>query len=126
MNGQPDRPATGSDPVSATYTARLCPQPDHGIRLDPSPNSVLPERPEELNLLALAVAIALGHAGFEHHPEPRVAEIQTLDALLSGEITAPWRAPLAAPGQDLHVRCDRLPTGVWVCSVGPAPADARQ
>lgn len=102
---------------SPTYSAELRNLPDHGLQLQPSAASVVPDQPEDLNLLALAVAIALGRAGYEHHPEPRDPEIQTFDALLRGETTAPWRPETGVDDQPTHIRCEQLPTRVWTCTV---------
>jgi hypothetical protein len=107
------------------YVARLVEVPDQGVRLEPTAGSVVPDNPYEVNLLALAVALAMGGAEYEHHPEPRNAEVQTLEGLLAGTATMPWRAgrPQAAGAPEPYVLCARSPSATWKCRVGPLPDD---
>ena len=78
--------------MADTYAAKVVEVPGEGIRLVPTRDSALPEQPNDVNLLGMSVALALGAAAYEHHPAPRDPELQTLDALLAGETTMPWRA----------------------------------
>lgn len=104
--------------MNPTYTAALVQQPEHGLRLMPTAQSVVPEDPSEVNLLALAVVHALGVAGWEHHPAPRDPEVQTLEAVLAGEVSLPWRSDSAAPGA--QIVCSRPDSAGWTCRVaGP-------
>ena len=105
-----------------TYRARLIPVHDRGTLLEPLPDTVVPDQPNEVNMLSLAVAHALGVAGYDHHPEPRDAEFQTLDALLAGKVAMPWRHD--RPHGDLtegeHAAllvCERTAAAVWQCRV---------
>jgi hypothetical protein len=75
---------------AGSYVARIVDVPGQGIRLEPAEDSVSPDQPTETNLLAMSAALALGAAGYRHHPEPRDADLQTLDALLAGEVVMPW------------------------------------
>jgi hypothetical protein len=71
--------------------------------------------------------MALGAAGYEHHPEPRDPGLQTIDALLEGHTTAPWRASQGgggdgsgggAAGPAGHaVVCQRSKSASWSCHV---------
>ena len=107
--------------MTGSYTADIIDVPNHGIRLRPEPGADVPRAPSEQNLLALAIALALGAAGYEHHPEPRDPGLQTIDALLEGHTTAPWRAGQAASGdgQPLGhaVVCQRSKSAAWSCHV---------
>jgi hypothetical protein len=96
-----------------TYVARIVDVPGSGLRLEPAEGSVAPDQPTEVNLLGMAVALALGAAGYKHHSETRDPELQTLDALLAGEAVMPWRHP-AEPGD-----------AVLVCETGPAGPQCR-
>jgi hypothetical protein len=106
------------DGLTTTYTARIADAGEHGVRLEPGADAGIPERPSETNLLALAVALAMGSADYEHHPEPRDPEIQTLEGLLDGTATMPWRA-VRADGStgDHYVVCTRSDAGAWRCRV---------
>ncbi|GAA4586404.1 hypothetical protein GCM10023194_32510 [Planotetraspora phitsanulokensis] len=123
-----------------TYTARIVESPGEGIRLEPTEDSGVPEHPSEINLLGLAVALALGSAGYEHHPEPRNTEIQTIEALLEGTATMPWRSRPAgaaagdasgeaggeaegAPETAAFVVCERSESGVSKCRVEHRPVE---
>ncbi|HEX5205019.1 hypothetical protein ACFQS1_33810 [Paractinoplanes rhizophilus] len=75
------------------YVATIVDVPGGGIRLDPADVSAVPEKLDEIHLLVLAVAFALGRAGYDHHPEPRDPAMQTLEGVLNGESVLPWRAP---------------------------------
>jgi hypothetical protein len=99
------------------YTAVIVEVPDHGIRLEPAPGTDVPDAPNEVNLLAMSIALALGRAAYEHHPEPRDTGVQTLDALLAGEAVMPWRAGQADASH--QVSCDRSESGAWTCQVTP-------
>jgi len=114
--------------VTGSYTADIIDVPSHGIRLRPEHGADVPRAPSEQNLLALAIALALGAAGYEHHPEPRDPGLQTIDALLEGHTTAPWRAaradrdgPAAGPagpaGPAHAVVCHRSKSAAWSCHV---------
>jgi hypothetical protein len=96
------------------YVARIVEVPDRGIKLEPLADSVAPEQPTEVSLLAMSIALALGAAGYRHHAEQRDPELQTLDALLSGDAVMPWRAP--AGGTASYVVCD-LTDGPPKCQV---------
>jgi hypothetical protein len=102
--------------MSDTYVARVEVVPDRGIRLDPVPEARIPDAPAEVNLLAVSIALALGQAGYEHHPEPRNPNCQTLEALLAGEVVIPWRAAGGSPVARQAV-CERSADGVWQCRV---------
>jgi hypothetical protein len=101
--------------VTTTYTAALVPQPDEGVRLAPAAGVAVPEDPSQVNLLALAVVHALGVAGWEHHPQPRNPEVQTLEAVLTGEVSLPWRA--GSDGSGGSIECTRQDSSVWTCRV---------
>jgi hypothetical protein len=107
------------------YVARVVEVPDLGVRLEPTAGSVIPDNPYEVNLLALAVALAMGAAEYEHHPELRDTEVQTLEGLLAGTATMPWRAgrPAAAGAAEPYVLCEKSRSANWRCRVGPPPAD---
>jgi hypothetical protein len=113
--------------MSDTYDARVLDIPGEGIRLEPAEGSAVPGKPNDVNLLGMAVALALGASGYEHHPEPRDPELQTLDALLAGEATMPWRARAAeqarAAGAVPHVVCERTANGAFRCEVRHRPAE---
>lgn len=111
--------------MSDIYAARVVDVPDEGIRLEPTRDSAVPEQPNDVNLLGMAVALALGAAAYEHHPEPRNPQVQTLETLLAGEAVMPWRARSdeargtaegdgdAAP----YVVCERTGNGAFKCDV---------
>jgi hypothetical protein len=107
--------------VTGSYTADIIDVPSHGIRLQPEQGADVPRAPGEQNLLALAIAMALGAAGYEHHPEPREPGLQTIDALLEGHSTAPWRAGRAdggpTGGHGHAVVCTRSKSAAWSCHV---------
>ncbi len=100
------------------YVARIVEVPGHGIKLEPVADSVAPEEPTEVNLLGMAIALALGAAGYRHHAEQRDPELQTLDALLSGEAVMPWRAGGSSSSDAPYIVCD-LSDGPPKCEVRP-------
>lgn len=102
--------------TAGRYIARIVEVPEHGIKLEPAEGSVAPDEPTEVNLLGMAIALALGAAGYHHHAEPRDAELQTLDALLSGDAVMPWRP--AQSGDTPYVVCE-LNDGKPTCEVRP-------
>ncbi|WP_329133350.1 hypothetical protein OG552_15665 [Streptomyces sp. NBC_01476] len=104
--------------MSDMYAAKVSDVPDKGIRLIPTPDATVPELPNEVNLLGMAVALALGAASYEHHPAPRDPEVQTLDALLAGEAVMPWRPEAAVAGDgEPYVVCERTENGAYRCVV---------
>ena len=110
--------------MTGSYTADIIDVPSHGIRLRPEDGADVPRAPSEQNLLALAIALALGAAGYEHHPEPRDPGLQTIDALLEGHTTAPWRSGPAGrddgsgdPPTGHAVVCQRSKSAAWSCHV---------
>ncbi len=102
--------------TAGRYVARIVEVPDHGIKLEPVEGSVAPQGPTEVNLLGMAIALALGAAGYRHHTEQRDAELQTLDALLSGDAVMPWRP--AEDGSTPYIVC-ALNDGRPTCEVQP-------
>ncbi|MGW6280131.1 hypothetical protein [Kribbella sp. NPDC055071] len=98
------------------YVAQIVEVPEHGIKLVPAEGSVAPDEPTEVNLLGMAIALALGAAGYRHHTEQRDPELQTLDALLTGDAVMPWR-PSEAGGTP-HIVCE-LNDGRPTCEVRP-------
>ncbi|MFI5611479.1 hypothetical protein [Amycolatopsis sp. NPDC051903] len=104
--------------MSDSYTAAIVYTPEAGVRLRPDGGGDLPAAANDVNLLGMAIALALGRAGYEHHPEPRDPELQTLDALIAGDAVMPWRRP--AGGDDEQIACTRGAGGVWSCEVKPA------
>jgi hypothetical protein len=108
--------------MAGTYIARIVDVPGEGIRLEPTAGSEVPEQPNDVNLLAMAVALALGAAAYEHHPEPRNPEVQTLEALLTGEATMPWRGGSTSSGPaSPYVVCERTGSGTPRCRVQHGP-----
>jgi hypothetical protein len=108
--------------VTQSYRARVAEIHDEGILLQPEPGTTVPEDPSEVNLLVLAIAAALGAAHYEHHPEARSSELQSLEALLAGETAIPWRPGSARPdgADEPHLVCERLPSSAWRCRVESA------
>ncbi len=96
--------------TAGSYVARIVQVPDHGIRFEPAEGTVPPEQPTEVNLLGMAIALALGAAGYRHHPEPRNPELQTLVALLGGEAVMPW-LPSTDATTDSYIVCEFTPAG---------------
>ena len=99
------------------YVARIVEVPDHGIKLEPGEGTTVPEKPTEVNLLGMAVALALGAAGYRHHAEQRDSELQTLDALLAGDAVMPWKP--AHAGATAYLVCE-LNDGRPTCEVRPS------
>jgi hypothetical protein len=108
--------------MTDSYTAVIVEVPGEGIRLRPTPGEEIPELPNELNLLAISIALALGHAAYEHHPEPRVTGVQTIEALIAGDAVMPWRAGQAEEAQ--YVSCARSSSGAWTCQVQAGTPEA--
>ena len=102
--------------TSGRYAARIVEIPGYGIRLEPTEDSDRPDQPNDINLLALAIALALGSAGYQHHPALRDPELQTLEGLLAGETVMPWRLGHAYEPEP-YLICDRSATGPPVCRV---------
>jgi hypothetical protein len=103
--------------LTDSYQARVVEIRDQGILLQPDSGRAIPTEPSDVNLLALAVAMALGAADYEHHPEPRSSEMQSLDGMLAGETAIPWRPGPSrrdAAGEP-YVVCERLPSSAWTC-----------
>ncbi|WP_329000546.1 hypothetical protein OHA18_39670 [Kribbella sp. NBC_00709] len=102
--------------TAGRYVARIVEVPDHGIKLEPAESSAAPQEPTEVNLLGMAIALALGAAGYRHHTEQRDPELQTLDTLLSGDAVMPWKP--AEAGSTAYVVCE-LNDGRPTCEVRP-------
>jgi hypothetical protein len=110
--------------MAGKYTARIVDVPGEGIRLAPTDESTIPDQPTAADQLALAIALALGAADYEHHPEPRNPELQTVEAMLAGDAVLPWWAG-AEPGHsagEAHVVCEISDSGVAKCTVQRLPA----
>jgi hypothetical protein len=105
--------------TAGRYVARIIEVPDHGIKLEPAADAVVPGEPTEVNLLGMAIALALGAAGYHHHAEQRDPALQTLDTLLSGDAVMPWRPP--ETGSTAYLVCD-LNDGRPTCEVRPTPS----
>jgi hypothetical protein len=105
--------------VSDSYRARVAEIHAQGILLQPDAGTTVPDDPSQVNLLVLAIAAALGAAGYEHHPEVRSSELESLDALVAGEVAIPWRpvAPRADGADEPQLVCERLPSSAWRCRV---------
>jgi len=101
------------------YVARIVEVPGHGIQLDPEDGTTVPDQPTEVNLLGMAIALALGAAGYRHHAEQRDPKLQTLDALIAGDAVMPWRPPEA--GRTAYLVCE-LNDGRPTCEVRPSAA----
>lgn len=100
--------------VAARYVAEIV-EAGHGVRLRPTVDSAVPTDPTEVNLLGLAIALAMGAAGYQHHPEPRDPELQTIDALLAGDATMPWQP--GQPGGTPQVVCEKPDDAPWRCRI---------
>jgi hypothetical protein len=112
--------------MTGTYTAEIADVPDQGVRLRPTDPAAIPADPSEANLLALAIALAMGAADYEHHPEPRDPGIQTIDGLLAGDTTMPWR-PAGGQHPGHYLVCERSGSASWRCHVQQqAPGDTAQ
>lgn len=115
--------------MTGSFTAEIVEVPGHGVRLRPAgplATPATPADPGEANLLALAIALAMGAAGYEHHPEPRDPGIQTIDGLLAGDAAMPWRAAGGQPPGH-YVVCERSGPGSWKCHLqDQAPGDPAQ
>jgi len=103
--------------TDGAYVARIVDVPDLGIRLEPGEGAVTPVEPTQVNMLGLAVALALGAAGYRHHPEPRDPELQTLDTLLAGEAVMPWLSAEDANDAQVYIVCEPSTTGLPQCEV---------
>jgi hypothetical protein len=122
--------------MADTYTARIVDVPGQGLRLAPTDDAAVPEQPNEAHLLALAVALALGAAGYQHHPQPRDPRVQTIETLLTGDAVMPWRAGSSReaderdagadcpPGTAAYVVCDCTHAGNPKCHVRCVPTEA--
>jgi hypothetical protein len=112
--------------MTGSYTAEIADVPDQGVRLRPTDPAAIPAEPSEANLLALAIALAMGAADYEHHPEPRDPGIQTIDGLLAGDTTMPWR-PAGGQHPGHYLVCERSGSASWRCHVQQqAPGDTAQ
>jgi hypothetical protein len=103
--------------MSDSYTAAIVYTPATGVRLRPEGGEV-PADANDVNLLGMSIALALGRAGYAHHPEPRDPELQTIDALIAGDAVMPWCRP--DDEGDQRITCTRGAGGVWSCEVRPA------
>jgi hypothetical protein len=106
--------------MTGSYTAEIVDVPGHGVRLRPTGPAATPAEPGGANLLALAIALAMGADGYEHHPEPRDPGIQTIDGLLAGDTAMPWQ-PAGGQQPGHHIVCERSGSGSWKCHVQRQP-----
>jgi hypothetical protein len=104
--------------VAARYSAEIVEEAG-GVRLRPTGDGAVPAEPNEVHLLGLAIALTMGSAGYEHHPEPRDPDI-TIDALLTGEVKMPWRRPSGGAGPASRIVCERSDSSAWRCRLEPA------
>jgi hypothetical protein len=118
------RPTSASEEgaLSEYYVARIVEVEGTGIRLQPTEDAKVPGGGNDVNLLALAVALALGHAAYHHHPEIRDAQIDTIDGLLSGEVTMPWvptdgHGHVDCPDDAPYIVCELMSGGAVHCKV---------
>jgi hypothetical protein len=106
--------------VAARYTAEIVEEAGGGgVRLRPTDGTAIPTELNEIHLLGLAIALAMGAAGYEHHPEPRDPDL-TIDTLLTGEVTMPWQRPAGGGAQASRVVCERSDSAAWRCRIEPA------
>jgi hypothetical protein len=106
--------------TAGRYIARIVDVPGQGIRLEPTQESTRPDEPTGTNLLGMAIALALGAAGYHHHPQTRNPELQTLDTLLAGDAVMPWRGD-TPPGDTTFIVCEPAPTGHPTCHLEHRP-----
>src|SRR3954466_7190410 len=104
--------------MSDQYVATIVKVPGYGIRLEPAAGSVTPAQVDDMHLLVLAVAFALGRGGYDHHPEPRDPAAQTLEGVLDGTSVLPWWTA-SDPMRDVIV-CDLGDKGMPRCRLIPA------
>ena len=104
--------------MAARYRAEIVEEAGHGVRLRPTDGTAAPAELNEVHLLGLAVALAMGAAGYEHHPQPRNADI-TIDALLAGEVSMPWQPP-SGRAAGSRIVCERSDSAAWRCRIEPA------
>jgi hypothetical protein len=102
--------------TAGRYVARIVEVPEHGIKFEPAEGAVTPDEPTEVNLLGMAIALALGAAGYRHHAEQRDPQLQTLATLLSGDAVMPWQPPESAGTP--YIVCE-LNDGPPTCEVRP-------
>ena len=102
--------------MTSSYTAEIVGVPGHGVRLRPADPAAIPAEPSEANLLALAIALAMGAADYEHHPEARDPGIQTIDGLLAGDAAMPWQ-PAGGQNPGHYLVCERSGSASWRCHV---------
>lgn len=97
------------------YAAKICEVPGEGIRFEPDEESAVSSGVNAMHLLVLGIALALGRAGYDHHPSPRDPAIQTIEGVLDGQAVLPWLPP---PGpSDARIICDIDQAGVPRCRV---------
>lgn len=104
--------------VAASYRADIAEEAG-GVRLRPTDGTAVPTEPNEVHLLGLAIALTMGSAGYEHHPEPRDPEI-TIDALLTGEASMPWQRRSGGDPAASRIVCERSDSAAWRCRIEPA------
>jgi hypothetical protein len=107
--------------MSDQYVATIVEVPGHGIKLEPAAGSVTPTQVDDIHLLILAVALALGRGGYDHHPEPRDPATQVLEGVLDGSSVLPWRA--ASDTMRDVIVCDLGDKGMPRCRLIQAPDD---
>jgi len=97
------------------YAAKIYEVAGEGIRFEPDEESAFPSEVNAMHLLVLGIALALGRAGYDHHPTPRNPTIQTIEGVLDGQAVLPWRPP---PGStDARIVCDIDQAGMPRCRV---------
>jgi hypothetical protein len=105
--------------VAAKYSAEIVEEAGQGVRLRPADGAAVPTELNEVHLLGLAVALAMGAAGYEHHPQPRDPDI-TIDTLLAGEVAMPWQKPSGGQAPASRIVCERSDSAAWRCRIEPA------
>jgi hypothetical protein len=102
--------------MPSRYVAKISEVPDEGIRFEPEEESADLSEINAMHLLVLGIALALGRAGYDHHPTPRDPAIQTIEGVLDGEAVLPWRPPPGRP-TDARIVCEIDQAGVPRCRV---------
>lgn len=96
--------------TASRYVARIVQVSDHGIRFVPAEGTVPPEQPTEVNLLGMAIALALGAAGYRHHPEPRNSRAPDPGRSPRRRGVMPW-LPATDAATDAYIVCELTPAG---------------